>query len=81
MPRSASPHVTTTATQRALGIAEIVGHIISFLPQESYDPEPDLISAALVSKFWLAEALPVIWKNVYACTLQDVFSNLNPNRR
>ncbi|KAJ5356554.1 hypothetical protein N7517_011163, partial [Penicillium concentricum] len=65
-----------------LGIAEIVGHIISFLAQEYYDPETDLVSAALVSEFWLAEALPVIWEYVYyATTLQDVFSTLDPNRR
>ncbi|OQE45109.1 hypothetical protein PENCOP_c002G01073 [Penicillium coprophilum] len=81
MSQSASPHGTTTATQRALGIAEIVGHIISFLPQELYEPETDLISSALVSKIWLAEALPLIWRQVYTRTVQEIFYHLDPNRR
>ncbi|KAJ5178162.1 uncharacterized protein N7500_000861 [Penicillium coprophilum] len=81
MSQSASFYETTTATQRALGIAEIVGHIISFLPQELYGPETDLISSALVSNFWLAEALPLIWRQVYVGTVQEIFSRLDPSRR
>ncbi|KAJ6139318.1 hypothetical protein N7471_005804 [Penicillium samsonianum] len=78
------PHGTKNATQRALGIAEIVGHIISFLSrleQDYFEPETDLISAALVNKFWLAEALPVIWKTVWPHPMEDMFRPLKPNRR
>lgn len=75
------PHGATTATQRALGIAEIVGNIISFLPQEYFEPETDLISSALVNKFWLAEALPVIWKKLYPHPMEHMFAALKPDRR
>lgn len=75
------PHGATTATQRALGIAEIVGNIISFLPQEYFEPETDLISSALVNKFWLAEALPVIWKKLYPHPMEYMFAALKTDRR
>ena len=82
MSQNASPpHGATTATQRALGIAEILGNIISFLPQECFEPETDLISSALVNKFWLAEALPVIWKKVYPHPMEHMFWALKPDRR
>lgn len=74
------PYGATTATQRALGIAEIVDNIISFLPQQYFEPETDLISSALVNKFWLAEALPVIWKKVHPHPMEHMFGALKPDR-
>ncbi|OQD71317.1 hypothetical protein PENPOL_c001G03703 [Penicillium polonicum] len=78
MSQNASPpHGVTTATQRALGIAEILGNIISFLPQECFEPETDLISSALVNKFWLAEALP-FYANFVVSGTTRVFDDREP---
>lgn len=76
------PHETMTAAQRALGIAEIVSLILSFLPRECFTPRKrdSLRHCALVNKLWLAEALPVIWYS-FDLSIETVFKKLEPGRR
>ena len=76
------PHGTMTAAQRALGIAEIVGLILSFVPRYWFEPrkrEP-LRHCALVNKLWLAEALPMIWYS-FDLSIETLFKKLEPGRR
>ncbi|CAI7673521.1 unnamed protein product [Penicillium palitans] len=75
------PHETTTAAQRALGIAEIVGLILSFIPRDWFAPRKrdSLRHCALVNKLWLSETLPMIWNT--ADPLETLFKKLDPGRR
>ncbi|KAJ5498885.1 hypothetical protein N7453_007936 [Penicillium expansum] len=73
-------HGTMTAAQRALGIAEIVALIISFVPSGWFTPSNALIHCGLVNKLWLGEVLPVIWSHIGA-QIERVFTKLKPGRR
>ncbi|KAJ5411520.1 uncharacterized protein N7487_005879 [Penicillium crustosum] len=57
------PHGKMTAAQRALGIAEIVGLILSFVRRDWFGPRKrdSLRHCALVNKLWLVETLLMIW--------------------
>jgi hypothetical protein len=81
LPNLSLPSEAMTAAQRALGIAEILGSVISFIPRESLEAETDLISCALVNKFWRDEVLPVIWRDCYLHTMEKVLLKLKPERR
>ncbi|KAJ5695893.1 hypothetical protein N7536_006305 [Penicillium majusculum] len=76
------PHGTMTAAQRALGIAEIVGLILSFVPRDWFAPRKrdSLRHCALVNKLWLAETLPMIWYT-FDLPLETLFKKLEPGRR
>ncbi|OQD70716.1 hypothetical protein PENPOL_c001G10399 [Penicillium polonicum] len=76
------PHGTMTAAQRALGIAEIVGLILSFVPRDWFEPRKreSLRHCALVNKLWLAEALPMIWYS-FDLSIETLFKKLEPGRR
>ncbi|KOS47504.1 hypothetical protein ACN38_g1532 [Penicillium nordicum] len=76
------PHGTLTASQRALGIAEIVGLILSFVPRDWFAPREreSLRHCALVNKLWLAEALPMIW-DCFDLSIGTLFEKLEPDRR
>ncbi|KAJ5977920.1 hypothetical protein N7501_001262 [Penicillium viridicatum] len=75
------PHGTMTAAQRALGIAEIVGLILSFVPRDWLETRKEsLRHCALVNKLWLAEALPMIWYSIDSST-EALFKKLEPGRR
>lgn len=73
---------TITAAQRALGIAEIVGLIASFVPPAYVFVGKDLVSCTLVNKFWYDEIVPMLWRNFFAYKgLDEVFLSLKPDRR
>ncbi|CAI7645490.1 unnamed protein product [Penicillium viridicatum] len=75
------PHGTMTAAQRALGIAEIVGLILSFVPKGWLETRKEsLRHCALVNKLWLAEALPMIWYSIDS-SIEALFKKLEPGRR
>ncbi|CAI7593403.1 unnamed protein product [Penicillium glandicola] len=76
------PQETMTAAQRALGIAEIVGQIISFVPPEwAYKSLGKYLGGcALVNQLWLAETLPIVWSTVSE-PIQDMFEVVKPDRR
>ncbi|KGO40962.1 hypothetical protein PEXP_087450 [Penicillium expansum] len=73
-------HGTMTAAQRALGIAEIIGLIISFVPSGWFASSNALIHCGLVNKLWLGEVLPVIWSHI-GTQIERVFTKLKPGRR
>lgn len=75
------PHETMTAAQRALGITEIVGLILSFIPRDWFAlrKRDSLRHCALVNKLWLSETLPMIWNT--ADPLEALFKKLDPGRR
>jgi hypothetical protein len=73
---------TITAAQRALGIAEIVGLIASFVTPAYAFVGKDLVSCTLVSKFWYDEIAAMLWRNLFAYKgMDEVFLGLKPDSR